>query len=113
MSRVRALPELKSYRLPNLVNWQRRLSMRMATLFRWIPLRRLCSQGAVDGHGWSPVAAENGTYIASLPIGDRYGVSVLNLPDGHAVKSVTGSTEARPNYLAVGFSPPPVPIMSH
>ena len=52
--------DLKSYRLPNLVNWQRRLSMRMATLFRWIPLRRLCSQGAVDGHGWSPVAAETG-----------------------------------------------------
>ena len=60
MSKARVLPRLKSYRLPNLVNWQRRLSMRMATLFRWIPLRRLCSQGAVGGHGWSPVASETG-----------------------------------------------------
>ena len=54
----------------------------------------------------------DGTYIASLPIGDRYGVSVLNLPDGHAVKSITGPTEVRPaNYPAVGVPAPLIPII--
>jgi 5-hydroxyisourate hydrolase-like protein (transthyretin family) len=48
----------------------------------------------------------NGPYYASLPVGDRYTVSVLNLPEGFVLKSVLGSTEVRPrNNPPVGLTP--------
>jgi len=54
----------------------------------------------------------NGSYLASLPIGDRYTLSVTDLPPGYAVKSTTGSTEVTPvNYPPIGTPPPPVPIV--
>jgi hypothetical protein len=53
-----------------------------------------------------------GSYLASLPIGDRYTLSVTDLPPGYAVKSTTGSTEVTPvNYPPIGTPPPPVPIV--
>jgi hypothetical protein len=65
--------------------------------------------------GRTRVVAERGSddiHYASLPIGDRYAVSLVELPDGYTVKSIVGSTEVRPvNYPAIGAPPPLVPIV--
>ena len=54
----------------------------------------------------------DGIYTASLPIGARYDVTVEPLPEGYVVKSVTGSTEPRPqSYPPIGVPPPPTPIV--
>ena len=54
----------------------------------------------------------DGIYTASLPIGARYDVTVEALPEGYVVKSVTGSTEPRPqSYPPIGVPPPPTPIV--
>lgn len=41
-----------------------------------------------------------GIYLALVPLSGRYTVTVENLPDGYAVKSITGSIEPRPNTAA-------------
>jgi protocatechuate 3,4-dioxygenase beta subunit len=65
--------------------------------------------------GRARVVAQRGTdgiHYASLPIGDRYAVSLVDLPGGYSVKSIVGSTEVRPvNYPAIGAPPPLVPIV--
>ena len=55
--------------------------------------------------------AADGTYVASLPIGIRYDVSVINLPEGYVVKSVIGSTEVQPPGFSLGTPPPPTPVV--
>jgi hypothetical protein len=37
----------------------------------------------------------NGTYLAAVPVGDRYTVSVIDIPQGYAIKSISGSTDLR------------------
>ena len=54
----------------------------------------------------------DGTFTASVPVGDRYDVSVMDLPQGYAVKSVSGSTEVRPaSTPLVGAPLPSTPIV--
>jgi hypothetical protein len=54
----------------------------------------------------------DGSYVASLPIGIRYDVSVVDLPEGYVVKQIIGSTEVQPvEYPQVGRPPPLVPIV--
>jgi hypothetical protein len=49
-------------------------------------------------------------YTASVPAGDRYTVSVTNLPAGYSVKSVSGPTEVPRSSTANSFSGiPPIP----
>jgi protocatechuate 3,4-dioxygenase beta subunit len=56
--------------------------------------------------------SRDGNYVASVPAGDRYTVSVTGLPAGYAVKSSSTATEARPlNYPQVGVPPPLNPII--
>jgi hypothetical protein len=53
-----------------------------------------------------------GQYHATLPAGDRYTVSVLNPPEGFAVKSILGSTEVRQqNIPGFGVPAPLVPLV--
>jgi hypothetical protein len=35
-------------------------------------------------------------YVASVPAGDRYDISIANLPEGYAIKSISGSTSVPP-----------------
>jgi hypothetical protein len=57
------------------------------------------------------------TYVASVPIGDRYDILITNLPEGYAIKSTSGLTNVPPGAAAVGFGGPvlvpllPGPIM--
>jgi len=56
--------------------------------------------------------ARGGIYLASVPVGDRYSVSVTDLPQGYTVKSSPETTEARPtNYPAIGAPTPLAPIV--
>jgi 5-hydroxyisourate hydrolase-like protein (transthyretin family) len=52
--------------------------------------------------------APDGTYRVLLPAGDRYTVSVLNVPEGLVVKSIVGSTEV-PSLAINAVQPLPFP----
>ena len=112
MSKVRALPRLEILSTPQFGELAAAIVYENGDT---LPLDSAASVVFTGSGGRTRVVSRrggDGTYIASLPIGDRYSVSVLNLPDGHAVKSVTGSTEARPaNYPAVGVPAPLTPII--